>query len=238
MGSVCVRRCGSLAVATTLRHRVPKSMSSQPETAAATAEVAALAAEVRLLAAAAGVTPLPGPAPVRSQLNLLGQALAFDKVLSGNRDISCMTATCAGSVPWTAAAFAIGQGAPASARRGPIPRERSSTERAAAVQPARDDNAHLGRPGIHRPQGIIRTPGATLLASQRSVLECGAASALGRCSPCSRASEMRAVESGNELAAVADNKHQDIWAFLMRRLGDIPEYRTMFESRVSGRALR
>jgi cytochrome c peroxidase len=40
-------------------------------------------------------------------------------------------------------------------------------------------------------------------------------------------SEMRA-ETGNELAAIPDDKHQRVWKFLMRRLGAIPEYRTMF----------
>ncbi len=46
---------------------------------------------VRELAAARGIVPLPPKPKVRRSLVLLGQALAFDKVLSGNRDISCMT---------------------------------------------------------------------------------------------------------------------------------------------------
>ena len=46
---------------------------------------------VRQLAAARGITPLPNRVPVRASLVRLGQALAFDKVRSGNRDISCMT---------------------------------------------------------------------------------------------------------------------------------------------------
>ncbi len=52
---------------------------------------AAMAEEVRVLAAGRGIGPLERPAPVRPELVRLGQALAFDKILSGNRDISCMT---------------------------------------------------------------------------------------------------------------------------------------------------
>jgi cytochrome c peroxidase len=80
--------------------------------------------------------------------------------------------------------------------------------------------------------GVVRTPGANLLASQRAVLECGTASALPMFPVLSR-SEMRG-ETGNELAAVPDDRHQRTWRFLMRRLGAIPEYRVMFESAYPG----
>src|SRR5215467_14912643 len=46
---------------------------------------------VRQLAASRGIIPLPSTPRVRPPLVKLGQALAFDKILSGNRDISCMT---------------------------------------------------------------------------------------------------------------------------------------------------
>ena len=50
-----------------------------------------LVQDVRLLAVERGIGPLEAPNPVRPELVELGQALLFDKVLSGNRDISCMT---------------------------------------------------------------------------------------------------------------------------------------------------
>lgn len=40
---------------------------------------------------AAGVQPLPDPVPVSDELFTLGQALFFDKILSGNEDVSCAT---------------------------------------------------------------------------------------------------------------------------------------------------
>jgi hypothetical protein len=46
---------------------------------------------IRQLAAQRGVVPLPPRPQVRPALAKLGQALAFDKILSGNRNISCMT---------------------------------------------------------------------------------------------------------------------------------------------------
>jgi cytochrome c peroxidase len=41
--------------------------------------------------AAAGITPLPSPPEVSDEMFALGQALFFDKVLSGNEEISCAT---------------------------------------------------------------------------------------------------------------------------------------------------
>ena len=40
---------------------------------------------------ASGIHPLPAPPPVSDELFALGQALFFDKVLSGNEDVSCAT---------------------------------------------------------------------------------------------------------------------------------------------------
>jgi len=70
----------------------------------------ALAAEVRTLAAGRGITPLQNPPPIRASLVRLGRALAFDKVLSGNRDISCMTCHLASFGTGDARSLSIGQG--------------------------------------------------------------------------------------------------------------------------------
>jgi cytochrome c peroxidase len=206
-----------------------------PETAAATAEVAALAAEVRQLAAGAGITALQRPAPVRPALSLLGQALAFDKVLSGNRDISCMTFHLAGNATVDGRSTAIGQGATGLGAARVHPQGRFVHRNAPplfnlhAMAPLTwDGRVFLGA------DGVVRTPGAPLLASQRAVLEFGTLSALPMFPTLSRA-EMRG-EAGNELAAVPDDKPQRTWRFLMRRLGQIPEYRAMFESAYPGQS--
>ena len=69
-----------------------------------------LAAEVRRLTAGRGITPLVRPAQVRPALVRLGRALAFDKILSGNRDISCMTCHLPRLATGDARSLSIGQG--------------------------------------------------------------------------------------------------------------------------------
>jgi cytochrome c peroxidase len=206
-----------------------------PALAAATAEVAALAAEVRQLAAASGITPLQRPAPVRPALSLLGQALAFDKELSGNRDISCMTCHLAGMATVDGHSTSIGQGATGlgPTRVHPqgafVHRNAPPLFNLHALTPLTWD----GRVFVDA-KGVVRTPGAPLRAGQRAVLEFGTLSALPMFPVLSR-SEMRA-NAGNELAAVPDSLPQRTWKFLMRRLGAIPEYRTMFESAYPGQS--
>jgi cytochrome c peroxidase len=206
-----------------------------PQSQTATAETAALAAEVRQSAAAAGLTPLQRPAPVRRELNVLGRALAFDKELSGNRDISCMTCHLAKLATTDGHSVAIGQGATGlgPARVHPdgkfIHRNAPPLFNLHAMSTLTWD----GRV-FKNPQGVIRSPGANLLPSQRAVLECGTVSALPMFPVLSR-NEMRA-DAGNELAAIADDQPQKIWRFLMRRLGAIPEYRTLFEAAYPGQS--
>jgi cytochrome c peroxidase len=66
----------------------------------------------------------------------------------------------------------------------------------------------------------------------RRVLEFGPVSAIGLF-PVGNRDEMRAY-SGNELAAIPDEDNPAIWRALMRRLGQIPEYRRMFEQAYPG----
>jgi len=74
-------------------------------------DLSSLASQVRLLAVNRGITRLVRPAPVRPELVRLGQALVFDKELSGNRDISCMTCICPPWQPATVAACQWGKAA-------------------------------------------------------------------------------------------------------------------------------
>ncbi|HEX3234710.1 MAG TPA: cytochrome c peroxidase [Gemmatimonadales bacterium] len=201
--------------------------------AAATAETAALAAEVRQLAVTSGVIALQRPAPVRRELSLLGQALAFDKILSGNRDISCMTCHLAKTATMDGRSIAIGQGGSGLglARVHPlgkfIHRNAPPLFNLHATTPLTWD----GRVFTNS-SGVVRTPAGALLPSQRAVLEFGPLSALPMFPVLSRP-EMRA-DAGNELAAIPDTLPQKVWRFLMRRLGAIPQYRTMFESAYPG----
>ncbi len=193
-----------------------------------------LADEVRQLAAGRGITPLERPAPVRRELVRLGRALAFDKILSGNRDISCMTCHLPKFATGDTRSLSIGQGATAL---GPervhpqglfIPRNAPSLFNLHALEPlfwdgrvSQDDAGQF-----HTPAGGKVTPGMT------RVFEFGALSALPLFPVLSR-SEMRA-DRGNELAAIPDDHQQRVWRALMRRLGRIYQYRRLFEAAYPG----
>jgi cytochrome c peroxidase len=193
-----------------------------------------LAAEVRQLTAGRGITALPKPAGVRPALVKLGQALAFDKILSGNKDISCMTCHLPSFATGDDLSLSIGQGGtglgpnrvpPAG---GFIPRNSPQVFNLFAVTELFWD----GRVSRDQ-QGNFHTPaGAALTPDMTGVFEFGAVSAQPLFPVLSR-EEMRGF-GGNELAAIPDDLTKQIWAGLMARLGAIPEYRRMFEKAYPG----
>jgi cytochrome c peroxidase len=67
----------------------------------------------------------------------------------------------------------------------------------------------------------------------QSVLQFGAVSAQPMF-PVTARTEMRG-QSGNELSALSDNDFTGIWSGLMQRLGNIPQYRRMFEQAYPGK---
>lgn len=189
---------------------------------------------VRELAASRGIVPLPPPPPVRPALAKLGQALAFDKILSGNRDISCMTCHLPAFATGDGKSISVGAGGVGlgPTREHPngvfIPRNAPSFFNLYAAR-------HLfwdGRVQLDA-QNQIQTPaGAQLTPAMAKVLEYGPLSALGMFPVTSRI-EMRGAP-GTDLGDVADDDFTGIWAALMRRLGAIPEYRALFEAAYPG----
>ncbi len=198
-------------------------------------EAAQLARQVRELAGQRGITAIPAPPVVRGELAQLGQMLLFDKVLSGNRDISCMTCHHPDLATGDARSLAIGQGATGlgPTRIHPtgafIPRNAPPLFNLHLLQ-------HLfwdGRVAVDG-GGTFHTPaGAALTPDMTPVLQFGAASALGLF-PVQSREEMRGRPGENELADLADSDSPAIWAALMRRLGDIPEYRRRFQAAYPG----
>jgi cytochrome c peroxidase len=193
-----------------------------------------LAAEVRRLTAGRGITSLQLPAQVRPALVQLGQALAFDRILSGNHDISCMTCHLPRLATGDARSLSIGQGAAGlgSDRVHPtgrfIPRNAPPLFNLFALQ------THFWDGRVSRDEtGAFHTPaGDRLTPDMTRVFEFGPLSALPLFPVLSR-SEMRA-DGGNELAAVPDDQEPRVWAALMERLGRIREYRRLFEAAYPG----
>jgi cytochrome c peroxidase len=200
----------------------------------AVSSAATLPALVRQLAAARGITPLERPAAVRPALVQLGRALTFDKILSGNRDISCATCHLPEFATGDKKSLSVGQGA---AGLGPervhpqgifIPRNAPPLFNLAAMK-------HLfwdGRVQLDALGRVVTPAGTKITPAMTRVFEFGPISALGMF-PVTNRAEMRA-SSGNELAEVPDAEIQRIWSLLMRRLGAIPEYRRMFEAAYPG----
>ncbi|HEX8726187.1 MAG TPA: cytochrome c peroxidase [Gemmatimonadaceae bacterium] len=189
---------------------------------------------VRMLAAARGITPLPRPPRVPLALARLGRALAFDRILSGNRDIACMTCHAVDYGTDDGKSVAVGAG---GIGLGPtryhpdgtfVPRNTPSLFNLYGMK-------HLfwdGRVEVDDQRHFHTPAGAQLTPAMQRVLQYGPVSALGLF-PVTVRVEMRG-NSGNELASLADDDYTGIWNLLMQRLGRIPEYRRMFEAAYPG----
>ena len=168
---------------------------------------------------------MPRQPQVPPALVRLGQALAFDPILSGNKNVSCTTCHLPGFTLGDAKSLSVGEGGigfgPARthpqgvfiARNAP-PFFNLETMRHLFWDGRIESDAH----------GHVNTPAGTqVTAGMQRSFDYGPISAIGMF-PVTNRAEMRGL-SGNELAAIADADNPVIWAGLMRRLGRIPEYR-------------
>ena len=199
---------------------------------------------LRAAAAAHGIVALPPVTHVRQALVKLGQALAFDPILSGNRNMACMTCHLPGFATGDGKNLSIGEG---GIGLGPnrtlgrgvfIPRNAPPLFNLAGLnQLFWDGRVSVDAGGtFHTPANDQVTPAMT------QVFEFGATSALGLFPVTSR-TEMRgqndvAITTGgvlrNELAEIPDDDFSGIWSAEMARLGAIPEYRKLFEAAYPG----
>ena len=228
--SALVAGCGEDATAP----RSPAAEPAEVDPAARKSPDDSLVRLVRQLTAGRGITALQRPRPVRPSLVRLGQALAFDRVLSGNRDISCMTCHLPAHGTGDGRSLSVGQGATGTgpARVHPngafIPRNAPPLFNLSALESLFWDG-RVSRDA----QGVFHTPAGLHLTPQMTrTFEFGPISALALFPVANRA-EMRA-DDGNELAAIPDDRPDLVWAGLMQRLGTIPEYRRLFEQAYPG----
>jgi cytochrome c peroxidase len=191
---------------------------------------AILADSARLLAANAGITRVPRAPFVRPELARLGQMLLFDKVLSGNRNISCMTCHPPRFATSDARSLSIGEGGSGIGpnrvhpRRVFIPRNAPAFFNLAFL-----DNLFWDGRVARDAAGTFHTPaGAQLTSRMTRVFEFGAISALGLFPVANRAEMRGRPTDNNELARISDDNLPAIWSALMRRLMRIDEYRRLF----------
>lgn len=173
------------------------------------------------------ITPLQQAPHVSDELFFLGQALAFDKILSGNQNISCMTCHHPTQGTGDNLALSLGEGGTGvgESRFGGhiIPRNAPPLFNLHAFKTMFWDN----RVRVVEDQ-LITPAGAQLTPAMEAVFQYGLVSAQAMFPVTSR-EEMRGF-SNNELGSLADDDFSGIWAALMTRLGAIPEYVDLFES--------
>lgn len=233
LGPLLVAACGGDSVAP-LPPPPPPPPTEPPEPPPAAVR-AILIDSVRLLATHRNLDPLEPPPSVRPELVALGRALAFDRILSGDRNVSCMTC----HLP----SFATGDGRSLSIGVGGSGLGPDRTHPDGAFIPRNSPalfNLHLTTQFFwdgsveEREDGSVSTEaGDQLTPEMQAVFEFGAFSAQAMI-PVMRRLEMRGAGDGNELSARDDDDFTGVWAALMARLGGIGEYRTMFEAAYPG----
>ncbi len=190
-----------------------------------------LVRKVRYEIAARGIQPTEAAPEVSDELFELGQALAFDKLLSGNRDISCMT--CHHSDIGTDDDRALplgtgGVGLGVDRVGGPIiPRNAPALFNLHTMDVMFWD----GRV-VDNLDGTFTTPaGAEITPEMEAVFDFGAASAQAMF-PVTSNHEMAGEHGENEIADAPSNTV--LWERVMVRLGGVPEYVEMFEDAYPG----
>ncbi len=199
-------------------------------------ERAQLIASTRASIAERGVTAIPDAPKVRRKLVQLGRMLAHDPILSGDRDLSCMTCHPGSLGTDDDRHLSLG-----------VESHGSGIDRTGNFEAGEEGrnsppffNMHAmqtlfwdGRVEL-LPDGHFRTPaGAQYTAEMEAVAEFGPISVLPLF-PVTARDEMRGFNPTNELATVADGNFTEIWKRLMKRLGNIPKYRKMFEQAYPG----
>lgn len=191
---------------------------------------------LQAIIAAQGIRPYEPPPPPDPALVTLGEALYFDKILSGNRDVACATCHWPGQATSDGLPLPIGTGGVGlgpqrqmGAGRERIPRHapelfnRGAAEWRTMFWDSRvmldEDGEFITPAGNRLPDGL-----QSVLAAQAMF-------------PVTSRDEMRGSRGDvdvfgrpNELAAIADANIPAIWAGLMKRLLAVPEYVTLFQT--------
>ena len=177
-----------------------------------------------------GVAPI-GPMPSQDPaLVALGQALMFDKILSGNRDISC--ATChepalhaTDGLPLAIGTGGIGTGAARTLGPGRsfVPRNAPSLLNSGIGLFYVFWDGRLSRFGPPPPD--VNLPGGLNVIAAQAMMP-----VLNRREMRGEPGDVDVFGNPNELAQFGDSQSAQIWQALMRRLLAIPEYVNLFNA--------
>lgn len=174
-----------------------------------------------------GLTPLPDAPPADPAQAALGEALFYDPILSGNRDVAC--ATChhpmlgtGDSLPLSIGVGGqglgperiVGQHRPFVARNAPDLFNRGLPQWRTMFW---DNRVAVGEDGR-----FISPAGEALPAELDNLL------AVQAMFPVMAEAEMRGSDNENPLAHLAGDDYEGVWAALLDRLLAIPAYRELF----------
>ena len=194
----------------------------------------ALDAQLRQAIAPWGVVPiLPVNAPDPALVSL-GRMLFFDKVLSGNRDVSCGSCHNPAAHTGDDASLAVGTGAAMNGGVRTLGAGRQFTPRNApslfsvGLRPFYlfwdgRVNEELGPGRFNTPLGSALPSGVTSLLAAQAMIP-----VTNRVEMRGNAGDRDAFGNVNEIAQPADAQVADIWSALMRRVLAIPAYGQMF----------
>ena len=189
---------------------------------------------VRLVADQRNLDPLDPHDPIRPELVELGRMLAFDRVLSGEKDISCMTCHLPELGGSDALSLTVGQGGQGLGGDRIHPSGVFGPRHSTTLF-----NLHLRRSLFwdgrleELEDGELRTDaGAHLTPEMIDVFEFGVTSAQALF-PVENRQEMRGG-SDNPVGALPDGAFTAVWARLMDRLVEFEDYRALFVAAYPG----
>ena len=191
--------------------------------------------EIRAQLTRWGVVPILPVATQNRAMEELGQALMFDKLLSGNRDISCGTCHDPTLKGGDGLSLAIGTGGSGTGTdRTPgtgrtfISRHAPSLLNVGLGPTYLFWDARLSQHGSFPggPLAVIQRPGgvADALVAQAFLPVVNREEMRGRTGDLDR------FGNPNELAQIPDNQPEEVWRAVMRRVLAVPEYVTRFRA--------
>lgn len=199
-----------------------------------------LDAQLRLHIGAWGPVPI-GDVPAQNPVLVdLGRSLFFDRILSGNRDVSCASCHDPDAGLADRQRLAVGTGAVGSgAARAPgagrefVPRNAMSLLNTGAghFYSLWDGrlNEEMGAGRFRAPEGVVLPSGlANLLAAQAML------PVLNRQEMRGTAGDRDVFGAANELAAFTDQQVPQVWSALMSRVLGIQEYAARFAAAFPG----
>jgi cytochrome c peroxidase len=199
-----------------------------------------LDAQLRQTIGGWGAVPILPVAAQNAALVDLGRSLFFDKILAGNRDVSCATCHDATAHATDALSLSIGTGGIGAGATRTLGTDRQFVPRNAPSLLNQglgffylfwdgriNEEGGIGR--FKTPTGVVMPSGLNNLLAAQAML------------PVLNRTEMRGATgdrdpSGNpnELATIADASVSDIWAATMRRLLAIQQYQAKFSAAYPG----